>query len=171
MSFGLSSSGELVRLYDSGLNIIDSLTFDDKLPWPEGPDGNGASLSLINPDLDNALAASWKASLNNGTPGAINDIFTELKETNTIVSYSLSQNYPNPFNPSTKIQFSIPSNAFVKIEVFNILGERVEVLCNEYLNKGFYVKEFDGSTFSSGVYIYRLSAGNFIQVKKMTLIK
>ena len=171
MSFGLSSSGELVRLYDSHLNIIDSLTFDDNVPWPTAPDGNGASLSLINPNMDNSSAASWKASLGHGTPGTVNDVFTIINEPLEIVSYSLSQNYPNPFNPLTKIQFSIPNGSFVKIEVYNILGEKVSTLCNEYLNKGLYIKEFDGSNLASGIYIYQLTAENFVQVKKMILIK
>ncbi|MFH0733812.1 MAG: CotH kinase family protein [bacterium] len=171
MSFGLSSSGELVRLYDANFRIIDSLTFDDNAPWPTAPDGNGTSLSLINPNLDNSLATSWKASLGHGTPGSVNDIFTLINEPIEFFSYSLSQNYPNPFNPSTKIQFFIPNGSFVKIEIFNILGEKVFTLCDEYLNKGLYIKEFDGSNLASGIYIYQFAAENFIKVKKMLLIK
>ncbi len=171
MSFGLSSSGELVRLYDVSMNLIDSLTYDDKSPWPTRPDGNGASLSLINPSLDNALPSSWKASIGHGTPETINDIYTNVESEVVVESFYLSQNYPNPFNPTTNIAFSIPIGSVVKIDVYNILGEHITTLCNEFLNAGNYIKEFNGSKLSSGVYIYRLTANNFTQVKKMTLLK
>ncbi|MBN2009165.1 CotH kinase family protein [candidate division KSB1 bacterium] len=76
VDFGLSSSGELVRLYDSRNRIVDSLTFDDKSPWPTAPDGDGPTLELIQPELDNALPESWQASAGHGTPGQANTIFS-----------------------------------------------------------------------------------------------
>ena len=90
--------------------------------------------------------------------------------------YSLSQNYPNPFNPSTTIEYSIPREAKVNIKVFNILGEVVCNLVNEYKRAGNYKVNFsvyDGnaSNLSSGIYFYRIQAGNFVQTKKMILLK
>lgn len=85
--------------------------------------------------------------------------------------FELSQNYPNPFNPSTKINFSIPKNSHVQIDVFNLLGQRVRTLLNEYRKAGNYTVNFDASTLASGVYLYRIQAGNFMQIKKMVLMK
>jgi hypothetical protein len=85
--------------------------------------------------------------------------------------FILEQNYPNPFNPITKIRFQIPSASFVQLEVYDILGRKVTTLLNKEMNAGGYVTEFDASKFASGVYIYRLKAGDFISSKKMILIK
>lgn len=85
--------------------------------------------------------------------------------------FALKQNYPNPFNPSTNIQFSIGEAAKVKLTVFNILGQEVTTLVNNRLNRGSYTFDFNGSQYASGVYIYRLEAGDFVQQKKMILIK
>ncbi len=86
-------------------------------------------------------------------------------------SYSLGQNYPNPFNPSTSISFSVPKAGFVKLSVFDALGREVEVLTGENKQPGNYEVTWDASGFNSGVYFYRLSAGEFSTTKKMILIK
>ena len=78
VGFGLSGSGELVRLYDDQMTLIDSLTYNDNTPSPTEADGNGASLSLKNPNLDNSVAENWVASRGHGTPGKINDIYTTV---------------------------------------------------------------------------------------------
>lgn len=78
VGFGLSGSGELVRLYDNQMLMMDSLVYDDTVPWPSQPDGNGPTLSLKNPNLDNSLGENWAASVGNGTPGQKNDIFTDI---------------------------------------------------------------------------------------------
>ncbi len=85
--------------------------------------------------------------------------------------FSLSQNYPNPFNPNTVIKFQVTSLSDVKIAVFDILGREVATLVNEQLQPGTYEVDWDGSNFSSGVYYYKLSAGDFVETKKMVLIK
>ena len=85
--------------------------------------------------------------------------------------FSLEQNYPNPFNPSTKIQFSLPQTTFVTLEVFNLLGKSVGVLVSEELNAGTYNHNWDATTLTSGIYFYKLQAGNFVQTKKMILMK
>jgi photosystem II stability/assembly factor-like uncharacterized protein len=86
-------------------------------------------------------------------------------------SFRLSQNYPNPFNPTTKINYSIPHSEFVSLKVFNVLGEEVADLVNEYKPAGKYTIEFNGSNFSSGVYLFRLKAGSYFLTRKMTLLK
>jgi hypothetical protein len=85
--------------------------------------------------------------------------------------YSLSQNYPNPFNPTTVISYQLPAVSDVRLVVYDILGREVEVLVNGRKAAGMYGAEFDGSRFASGVYIYRLTAGPFVEFRKMMLIK
>jgi len=86
-------------------------------------------------------------------------------------TYSLSQNYPNPFNPTTNIKFSIEQSGLVSLKVYNILGQEVATLLNKELNAGSYEYNFDASKLTSGVYIYTIHSGNFMQTKKMILLK
>jgi hypothetical protein len=85
--------------------------------------------------------------------------------------YNLSQNYPNPFNPTTLLRFSLPNSSFVKLKVYNLLGEEVKTLLNEYKAKGFHNITFDASGLPSGIYIYRLITGEYTSSKKMILEK
>jgi hypothetical protein len=87
------------------------------------------------------------------------------------LEYALEQNYPNPFNPSTMIKYSIPEDGFVKLSVYNLLGEDVTTLVNTVQKAGRYEVVFDASNFASGVYLYRLKAQNYSSIKKMLLIK
>jgi len=96
---------------------------------------------------------------------AVNDI------KNTPVQFRLYQNYPNPFNPSTIVQYEVPKNGLVTIKVYDILGREVRTLVNQYQNKGRYEINFNASNLSSGVYFYQLKAGEFINTKKMILLK
>lgn len=94
-----------------------------------------------------------------------------LKETHPPEEFSLSQNYPNPFNPTTQIKYTIPKSSFVTLKVYNILGEVVSTLYSGNRMAGNYTTTFDAGKFASGIYFYRLKAGNFISVKKMVLLK
>ena len=85
--------------------------------------------------------------------------------------YELSQNYPNPFNPSTTIKYDIPQGGLVKLQVYNILGQLVKTLVNGYQSTGQHVVQFDASKLASGLYLYKLTSGNFSSVKKMLLLK
>ena len=87
------------------------------------------------------------------------------------MEFSLAQNYPNPFNPSTIIDYSVPSNEFVTIKVFDVLGNTVSTLVNENKEAGKYNVTFDASNLTSGIYFYSINAGGFTQVKKMMLVK
>lgn len=89
----------------------------------------------------------------------------------TPATYMLAQNYPNPFNPATTIRFSIARQSSVGLEVFNTLGQRVATLVNEERPPGTYSERFDGTRLASGVYLYRLKAGNFTTVQKMVLLR
>jgi hypothetical protein len=85
--------------------------------------------------------------------------------------FALQQNYPNPFNPATQIQYQLPQASDVRLEIFNMQGQRVAVLADGPHNAGEYRVTFDASRLASGVYLYRLRAGSFTESRKMTLIK
>jgi hypothetical protein len=87
------------------------------------------------------------------------------------VIFDLHQNYPNPFNPSTVISWQLPVSSRVSLKVYDVLGKEVATLVNENKEAGYYETRFDGSALASGLYIYRLSAGNFVSTKKMLMIK
>jgi hypothetical protein len=99
-------------------------------------------------------------------------IVTGIQNTGSIAgTYSLKQNYPNPFNPATTINFTIPKAGNVKLAVYDMLGKEIQSIVNTNLNKGSYTATFDGSALSSGIYFYRLEAGEYIETKKMNLVK
>ena len=85
--------------------------------------------------------------------------------------FRLLQNYPNPFNPSTKIRFDISKSSYIKLVVYDALGRVVAIPVNENLKAGVYEAEFDGGELSSGVYFNRIQAGEFVETKKMLLLK
>jgi len=85
--------------------------------------------------------------------------------------FALEQNYPNPFNPSTNIRFSLPEANQVTLKVYDMLGQEVVTLVNEFINAGSYEVTFDASNLPTGIYTYSLTAGDFQSVKKMMLIK
>jgi len=106
------------------------------------------------------------------TAGAGNlDIGTSIEDKKSVfpVNFLLNQNCPNPFNPLTRINYTIPENGVVHLEVFNILGEKVQTLVNEYKNSGKYSVNFDANDLSSGIYFYRLVSGKITITKKMIL--
>ncbi|MCU0372977.1 MAG: T9SS type A sorting domain-containing protein [Ignavibacteria bacterium] len=129
-------------------------------------------IEYYNPTGD--LGAMW-VGISGSTKKLYYDkyLLTGIKEKKEPVpaSYSLSQNYPNPFNPATKIDFSIPQNAFVTVKVYDILGKEVSVLVNKYMIRGTYSIDFNGENLTSGVYFYKITSGSFTDTKKMMLLK
>lgn len=107
----------------------------------------------------------WAAYGCSGNPTSVEEI-----ETLPAV-FSLEQNYPNPFNPSTIIKYSVPTSSLVKIKVFNTLGQEVAELVNKEHQPGNFEVSFNAANFSSGIYFYRLESDNFVQTRKMILIK
>ncbi len=104
--------------------------------------------------------------------GVINyDLYTEDDVETPVEDYTLSQNYPNPFNPSTTISFTIPEKGLVQLEVFDMLGQKIETLVNSEMDAGSYDVNFTAKNLSSGIYFYRLKTNSFIQTNKMILTK
>jgi hypothetical protein len=98
------------------------------------------------------------------------------EEEGKLTTFTLSQNYPNPFNPATSFKFTLPQASLVKIEVFNIVGQKVKTLLDEEMKAGTYLVEWNGKDergvdVSSGVYFYRVVAGSFSDIKKMVLLR
>jgi hypothetical protein len=99
--------------------------------------------------------------------------FTDVRELNDgrPSQFYLFQNFPNPFNPDTKIKFSLPKESMVRLKVFNLIGQELAQLVNQYLPAGTYIADFDGSSLNSGIYIYKLQTESFVQMRKMVLMK
>ena len=106
---------------------------------------------------------------------AIADLSTLVVSVNEVegtpTNYSLSQNYPNPFNPSTTIEFSIPEAGTVKLVVYDALGKEISVLENKELAAGKYSYNWNAGDLASGIYFYKMESNNFVQVRKMLLVK
>ncbi len=121
----------------------------------------------------------WKVrTVNNGGVGPWSEVFrfdiniSDVEgEQEPPKQFALLQNYPNPFNPSTSIQYRVSSISNVSLKVYDVLGNEEATLVNEQKSAGSYVVEFDASHVSSGIYFYQLKAGNYIETKKMILIK
>jgi hypothetical protein len=178
LDFGFSGSGDEVRIYDSQGNLIDSVRYSDDPPWPDQPDGNGASLELINPLLGNNVPMHWSSSQGSGTPGHINDSYTILENNNDEVvpnnSY-LGTSYPNPFNISTNIPIYLEQNSNVTISIFNILGESIYTT-GYNLKQGKTIINWSGKTnmgqtISTGVYFINVSWTTGSDTHKIVCVK
>ncbi len=112
------------------------------------------------------LGAILKTTNGGGLIVGVNNVYNNIPP-----RFSLEQNYPNPFNPITKITFSLPQNADVKLIVYDLLGREVRSIVNEQLSPGKYTYDFDGSNLPSGVYYYKLITDDFSETRKMVLLK
>jgi hypothetical protein len=154
--------------------------------------GDTVSLSTVIWDLDYASADVWTDSTADYAPNwwgtqwvdsnfekyhmyrkVLLSLTTDVEriENKLPKYYTLMQNYPNPFNPTTVIEFTIPNKEFVTLKVYNILGQEVAKLVNGVKSAGVYKVSFDASDLTSGMYIYKIEAGNYSDTKKMLLMK
>lgn len=161
--FGLSSSGEKVWLENPVGLIADSVTFP--------------ALAVVQSYGRIPDGGAWQI-MDTITRGFSNSSATGIEdESLTTKDYKLGQNYPNPFNPSTTISFYLPIASHVTLKIFDLLGNEVASLVSDYRNAGNYNVEFNsaemsnGLSLSSGLYFYRLQAENFVETKKMMLLK
>jgi hypothetical protein len=119
------------------------------------------------------LMKAWRAAVDvvKATTGSYGKGGLDTESDVVPVEFSLSQNYPNPFNPTTTIEFGLKEAVNVRLEVFDLLGRHVQTLVNGPLDVGMHQYRFDASRLASGMYLYRIQAGSFIQVKQMTILK
>jgi len=161
------------ELNNSGFDILRSTQQDvwDKIAFVPG-NGTTTEIHYYSFEDENLNAGKYSYKLKqidfDGSIEYSNVVFVEV----TIpVEFELSQNYPNPFNPSTTIKFAIPEATMVTLTVFNALGEEVALLVDRIMESGIHEINFEAVGLNSGMYFYRIQAGDFIQVKKMTLLK
>ncbi|MDP3148579.1 MAG: T9SS type A sorting domain-containing protein, partial [Ignavibacteria bacterium] len=140
---------------------IGGITFTGEIPEP----GTVIKISGYKPLVpgDEFTVTAPKAILS--------DVEDKSNDGNLPHTYMLHQNYPNPFNPITTISYSIANPGLVTVKIFNILGEEILQLVNEYKNSGSYSVNFDASKLSSGIYFYTLNSGSFVSTKKMVVLK
>ena len=120
---------------------------------------------------NNAFGGKTYNLVNGGVLAPKGSTVIDQQENKQPPGYILHQNYPNPFNPTTTITFELPKESFVQIEMFNVIGERVATLVQERRTTGYYSVVFNASFFSSGIYFFKMTAGNFIAIKKSVLMK
>ncbi|MBN1996939.1 lamin tail domain-containing protein [candidate division KSB1 bacterium] len=174
IDFKLGNDGDKVRLYKAD-DIFDIVNYDNVHPWPIARVGNGATLELLHPSLDNSKPENWAASQNHGTPGSINSVYiTRVKERQSdpaLREFVLYQNFPNPFNRATNICYIMHKPTKVNLSVFDITGKKVSELLNSNQGVGHYKITFEPDNLASGVYFYRLKAGQYSTIKRMLFIK
>lgn len=143
-----------------------SITTGGVFTWIPTPDQKGRSYVVTVRITDGIASVTYSETIK------ASDTVTGVEELGGIpTEYILLQNYPNPFNPTTSIQFGLPNESFVRLSVFNILGEKVAELVNGNLGAGFHKVNFDASKLNTGMYIYKIEANNFVSIKKMLLVK
>jgi hypothetical protein len=103
--------------------------------------------------------------------GTTDSVFAYADNQNRLKEFELYQNYPNPFNPSTTIQFYMPEAGKVSLKVFNLLGEEITTLLDDYKDAGNHKFSFDGRSLGSGIYFYKLDFNQYSSVKKMIILK
>jgi len=162
-NFKLSASGETIFLCNQDTITLDEVSFGgqtDDISTGRIPNGIGAFVQM----------SPTFSAVNSETATGIDD------DEFTVESFSLSQNYPNPFNPTTTIQFSIPSQVKVELNIYDLMGKKVKTLVNSNYSAGNYDAVWNGTNenglmVSSGIYFYQIKAGNQIAVKKMSFMK
>ena len=190
VSMSVNANGYIIIVWDSNDDIIIrrqimGQRFDPGLsrigdnfiiaPAESGKTSIGPKVVLIN----NRVVVSYTYSISGNEPSDLvvkmfdfdNPVSIEEKQSKSPIYFTLRQNYPNPFNLSTSIQYAVSRRQFVSLKVYDVLGNEVAVLANEYKTAGTYTVEFNANGFTSGVYFYQLRAGEFIETREMILLR
>lgn len=177
-NFGLSTEGECIRLYNNTGQLEDSVHYGVLAPWPSEPCGNGPTLELIDPFLDNTLASSWTASLSNGTPGTVNNQYVNIKEITTAAVYSDSPAnvYPNPFRTTLNILVNMDYDDEARISIYNINGELKHIITYSGNYEGVHNISWDGmdkygNRLPDGLYLIRIETKNYQSAEKVLFLK
>jgi hypothetical protein len=163
IKFQAGSGGYPIHLSWSGdTDIVWVLTLKDSLGGVVVPLNmwEDTHFDLLDPRIDNLIITGWLYWV------GVRADCTKLPE-----SFTISQNYPNPFNPSTMIKYQIPNSNYVSLKIYDVLGREVVTLVDEVQDVGFKSVAFDASQLTSGVYYYRIVAGDFVETRKMVLMR
>jgi len=178
LDFSLSASGDAVRLYDPNDNLIDEVHYLPSPPWPHQADGNGSTLQLIDPRLDNNNERSWQASTKRmGSPGTLNEIKVDEPIVNSHSpqpeEYGISKTYPNPFNAELTIEYKLPTIGTFEISIYNIQGQLVKsTTCYSHRYNSICKTRINCAELASGVYFVKGYFNNSCySFKKTVLIK
>ena len=177
----------ITTVHFSNTNVLQGLiwkqiTVGGRLVWGHGGSDSGVSTRMYYSKEDkvgvivltngeNYQALYGIVNLLFDYVSTLTPIINDQKKNNIAKTTTLYQNYPNPFNPITTIEFNLPKNSKVSLKVFNILGEEVTTLLSASLLSGSHSVEWDASKYASGVHLYRLQAGDYVETRKMVLMK
>ncbi|MBN2521833.1 MAG: CotH kinase family protein [Bacteroidales bacterium] len=177
MPFGLSSNGDMIRLYDDEGYLMDAVDYYIYSPWPENANGTGATIELIHPSSDNTKGENWQAVGIGGTPCEPNTgvLYHEEPKIPDPLTSSF-ECFPNPFRDFTTIQFNVYLDGNYRLEIFDINGRLVDVLVDEYLTGGTYYIDWYGNNqynehSGNGIYTVRLSDKNNVETIKLLILK
>jgi len=179
LGFGLGGGGDQVRIFNNSNTLIDSLEYDDEMPWPSAPDGNGYTLELISTNLDNSSSISWISSRElYGTPGFENSSDLQISTKSSILpdESSLLDPYPNPFNGNIQIPIILRNINSEKVYISNIKGEIINEINIKHLNPGLNKLVWNGTNqrgfdISTGIYFVNLRSSKRIDIQKVIYLK
>lgn len=171
--FGLSTTGENLRLFDQYENLYLTMTYGSASPWSAEPAGTGKTLELLDETGSPDNPYNWFAGCIGGSPGtAFSPCPVSVEEKVQAAKASLNlANYPNPFNNSTTISFTLPAEDFVRLIVIDVYGKQVINLLNKKMASGTHQVEFSSERYSSGIYFYQISIPGTSETKVMNLVK
>ena len=155
------------------------MEYDDASPWPTEPDGEGPTLELIDPDLDNSLAQSWAASMGHGTPGDVNSVTSTediAVEARPPMRLGLHRPTPNPFRAHTTIGFTLDRARQVRLNVHDVTGRCIALLAEGEFPAGTHSVAWSGRNdagleVSAGVYMIRMDSEGFARSRKLLLLR
>ena len=169
-----NNTGEIIGEHDNVTYNSENIYQYNNISYLVNTQGIGNRSVRLKLVIDNNFASNYSLSKIYADETVLGK--TSLKEINfngieVIESYDLSQNYPNPFNPSTTIKYQLPDAGNVTLKIYDILGSKVATLVDDFKNEGRYEVNFNASNLASGVYLYRLKVNDFVDVKKMLMLK
>jgi hypothetical protein len=167
-------SSEVLGIFDDMTYNSENIMLYEKIAYQVNTQGIGNRVCRLRLVIEDNLGLHYSISncyKDQTDLGKLNLVQRIIDGINVIKTYALDQNFPNPFNPTTIIKYQIPKAGNVLLKVYDILGSELVTLVDEQKSEGRYEINFDASKFASGVYIYRLNVNDFVNVKKMILLK
>jgi len=169
--FGLSATGDSLRLYDASGNLYLSMGYSPSSPWPAEANGQGYTLELLNPygDLNNGY--NWFAGCIGGSPGgSFIPCYNEITELSPARHIGFNV-FPNPFNTSTNIVFSIDEPGWVTVKITDMYGKAIETLLDNEMQKGNYKLSFSAENITPGIYLCQLRTSHYSKTKLLQVVK